>query len=446
MKVSKIGLITRKLESLDTQFPVQDMLIQTGQIIQYSSGIYGYGHIPFLVEQKINEIISQVLTKYGCAEVSLPLLQPESLWLESGRLDKYVASDVMFQSLTSKGNYCLAPTAEEAIVSYAKPILTSYKQLPVTYFQIGPKFRNEIRTRGYLLRGKVFNMMDAYSFGKNQADLNFEYDKMKEAYLEIFKILGLDTQAVLADNGDMGGKRSEEFMCLSPIGEDKILVDEKTNKAFNSELLDKPDYIEYIKECYGIEDINALVTKKAVELGHIFQLDDFYGKVMNATYIDEKDKEQPYVMGCYGIGISRTLALLYENNIKKSQDNKFEGVVLPINISPYLVYIIPKLDQKEKVDKALEVYNELIANGVKVLYDDREDITIGAKLKDSKIVGTPYVAVFGNTLDQGFVEVENNLTNEKIKIFIEEFSQVFKVLEQTKNSNNTIENIIKNDI
>lgn len=446
MKVSKIGLITRKLESLDTQFPVQDMLIQTGQIIQYSSGIYGYGHIPFLVEQKINEIISQVLTKYGCAEVSLPLLQPESLWLESGRLDKYVASDVMFQSLTSKGNYCLAPTAEEAIVSYAKPILTSYKQLPVTYFQIGPKFRNEIRTRGYLLRGKVFNMMDAYSFGKNQADLNFEYDKMKEAYLEIFKILGLDTQAVLADNGDMGGKRSEEFMCLSPIGEDKILVDEKTNKAFNSELLDKPDYIEYIKECYGIEDINALVTKKAVELGHIFQLDDFYGKVMNATYIDEKDQQQPYVMGCYGIGISRTLALLYENNIKKSQDNKFEGVVLPINISPYLVYIIPKLDQKEKVDKALEVYNELIANGVKVLYDDREDITIGAKLKDSKIVGTPYVAVFGNTLDQGFVEVENNLTNEKIKIFIEEFSQVFKVLEQTKNSNNTIENIIKNDI
>ena len=443
MKVSQIGLISRKLESLDSQYPIQDMLIQTGQVTQFSSGIYGYGHIPFLVKKNINQIISDVLTKYGCSEISLPLLQPESLWQESGRLDKYVANDVMFRSLTNKGNYCLAPTAEEAVVSYAKPILTSYKHLPVTYFQIGEKFRNEIRTRGYLLRGKVFEMMDAYSFGRNQQDLDYEYDRIKEAYFEIFDTLGLDTQAVIADNGDMGGKRSEEFMCLSSIGEDKILVDEKTGRAFNSELLEKPDYHKFLKDNYGIEDINSLVTKKAVELGHIFQLGDVYGQSMNANYIDEKDQQQHFVMGCYGIGVSRTLALVYENNIIKSNKGKFEGVVLPINITPYLVYIIPKLDEKDKTDKALAVYNELNNFGVKVLYDDREDMGIGAKIKDSKVVGIPYVVVFGNTLDQGFIEVENNLTNKKIKLSTKEFVLAFKELEQTKKSNNTIENIIK---
>ena len=443
MKVSQIGLIPRKLESLDSQFPVQDMLIQTGQVTQFSSGIYGYGHIPFLVKKNINQIISDVLTKYGCSEIALPLLQPECLWQESGRLEKYVENDVMFRSLTNKGNYCLAPTAEEAVVSYAKPLLTSYKHLPVTYFQIGEKFRNEIRTRGYLLRGKVFEMMDAYSFGRNQKDLDFEYDKMKEAYLEIFNTLGLDTQVVIADNGDMGGKRSEEFMCLSLIGEDKILVDEKTGRAFNSELLEKPNYIDFLKDNYGIEDISALVTKKAVELGHIFQLGDVYGKSMNATYRDEKDQQQYFVMGCYGIGVSRTLALVYENNIIKSKDGKFEGVVLPLNITPYLIYIIPKLDEKDKIDQALFVYNKLNSKGVKVLYDDRVDMGIGAKIKDSKIVGIPYVVVFGNTLDQGFVEVENNLTNAKTQLSLEEFIKTFNELQITKKFNNSIEKIIE---
>ncbi|MDD2409496.1 MAG: His/Gly/Thr/Pro-type tRNA ligase C-terminal domain-containing protein [Bacilli bacterium] len=443
MKVSQIGLIPRKLESLDSQFPVQDMLIQTGQVTQFSSGIYGYGHIPFLVKKNINQIISDVLTKYGCSEIALPLLQPECLWQESGRLEKYVENDVMFRSLTNKGNYCLAPTAEEAVVSYAKPLLTSYKHLPVTYFQIGEKFRNEIRTRGYLLRGKVFEMMDAYSFGRNQKDLDFEYDKMKEAYIEIFNTLGLDTQVVIADNGDMGGKRSEEFMCLSLIGEDKILVDEKTGRAFNSELLEKPNYIDFLKDNYGIEDISALVTKKAVELGHIFQLGDVYGKSMNATYRDEKDQQQYFVMGCYGIGVSRTLALVYENNIIKSKDGKFEGVVLPLNITPYLIYIIPKLDEKDKIDQALFVYNKLNSKGVKVLYDDRVDMGIGAKIKDSKIVGIPYVVVFGNTLDQGFVEVENNLTNAKTQLSLEEFIKTFNELQITKKINNSIEKIIE---
>jgi len=232
MKISQIGLISRKLTNLDEQFPVQDMLLQTGQLEQFSSGIFAFGHIPFLLKRNIDKVISDTLTKHGASELSLPILQPESIWEESGRLKRYVGDGVMFRTLTEKGNYCLAPTAEEAVVAYARARLNSYKQLPVTYFQIGQKFRNEIRTRGYLLRGKAFDMMDAYSFGRNQADLDVEYDNMKEAYFEIFNTLGFDVQAVGADNGSIGGSKSEEFMILSNVGEDNILVDKITGKAF----------------------------------------------------------------------------------------------------------------------------------------------------------------------------------------------------------------------
>lgn len=443
MRVSQIGLISKKLLNLDVQFPVQDMLIQTGQLEQFSSGIYAYGHIPYLVKKNIDSVIVNVLSKYGCSELSLPLLQPENIWKESGRLDKYIADDVMFRCMTDKGNFCLAPTAEEAVVSYAKNRLFSYKQLPVTYFQIGPKFRNELRARGYLLRGKTFDMMDAYSFGKNQEDLDNEYNRMKRAYLEIFETLGLKAQPVGADSGNIGGSKSEEFMCISDIGEDNILFDEKTGIAFNSELLDKEDAKEYLGKTYGIKDLENLKTRKAVELGHIFQLGDKYAKTMNATYVDENGKQQYYVMGCYGIGVSRTLAMIYEKSIIRGKNNEFNGISLPLNIAPYSVYIIPKLDDNEKTNKSTEVYQLLLEKCIPVLYDDRTELSIGAKIKDSKITGTPYVVVFGRTLDQGYVEVENNSTGEKLNMTIDEFILNFIEFESYKKHNISIEQHLK---
>ncbi len=276
MKVSNIGLIGTKIKKLDNQFPAQDMLLQTGQITQFASGIYAYGHIPYLVKKNINDIIISTLTKYGCSLINLPLLQPENIWISSGRLDRYVSEDVMFRCLTDKGNYCLAPTAEEAVVEFAKSRLTSYRNLPVTYFQIGEKFRNEIRTRDYLLRGKSFEMMDAYSFEKDSKDLDIEYEKIKEAYLEIFNRLGLKVQPVGANSGAIGGAKSEEFMCVSSIGEDNILYDKETGKVINSELLDREDAKEYISDTYGITDLDNLESKTACELGHIFQLGEIY--------------------------------------------------------------------------------------------------------------------------------------------------------------------------
>ncbi len=442
MKVSQIGLISKKITELDEQFPVQDMLLQTGQIDQFSSGIYAYGHVPYLVKKNIDKVISGVLSKYECAEVSLPILQPESIWIESGRLDKYVNDGVMFRSLNENGNYCLAPTAEEAVVSFARKRLFSHKQLPVIYFQIGQKFRNEIRSRGFLLRGKAFDMMDAYSFDKTQEGLNTSYDRMKKAYLEIFDTLGLKVQPVGADSGAIGGSKSEEFMMISPIGEDNILVDNKTGKAFNCELLERSDAKEYLKNNYGIDDISNLDKIKAVELGHIFQLGDKYSKSMNATYLDIDNKYKNFVMGCYGIGVSRTLAMVYENSILK-KDNNFDGIVLPLNITPYSVYIIPKNDDEEKMSIANKLYQEIENRNIGVLFDDREGISIGAKIKDSKIVGVPYVAVLGKTIDDGYVTIENNKTNEKTDIKLEDFVNLLEKYEEYRQNNKTFEEMMK---
>lgn len=434
MKVSRIGLISKKITNIDEMLPVQDILLQTGQIMQFGSGIYAYGHIPYLVKKNIEIVISKTLTKYGCSELSLPVLQPESIWEKSGRLDKYVADGVMFRTLTEKGNYCLAPTAEEAIVTYASSRLKTYKDLPVTYFQIGPKFRNEIRTRGYLLRGKSFDMMDAYSFGRNQEDLDLEYDNMKKAYIEIFTELGLNTQPVGADSGNIGGNKSEEFMCISSIGEDNVLFDKDTGIAINSELLEREDAKDYLNKVYGIKNIDNLVSTKAVELGHIFQLGNKYSKSMSASFVNCEDKLENYVMGCYGIGVSRTLAMIYENSVIKNDAGKVEGFALPFNLSPYILEIIPKIDDEEKNEVANKVYENLLNKDIPLLLDDRNNISIGAKIKDSKIMGIPYVVVFGNSLNEGKVSIENNKTGIKTDIPIEEFEEYVERLNFNKNS------------
>lgn len=415
MKVSNIGFTSQKLGDLDSQFPVQDMLLRTGQLEQYSGGIFGLGHIPYLVEQNIKAIISRVLTKHNCVEVSLPLLQPEKIWADSGRLQKYVENGQMFRCLTDKGNFCLAPTAEEAIVEFAMKRLTSHKDLPKVFFQIGAKFRNEIRHRGYLLRGKAFDMMDAYSFCKTQDEQNAIYDEMKVAYKEIFEELGLAVQPVGADSGDIGGDKSEEYMSITPIGEDNVLIDTKSGIALNSELLEREDAKEYLEKTYNLTEIDSLEQKKAIELGHIFDLGKKYSSTMNGVYIDNEGKQQNYIMGCYGIGVSRTLAYLYENSIV-TKDGKFDGICLPKSVAPYLFYIIAKTDDEEKFATANNLHNSLNELGISVLFDDRKDISIGAKIKDAKLTGVSYIIVMGKSLDEGFVEIEELKTGEKIKV------------------------------
>lgn len=445
MKLSQMGISKNKISNIDKQFPVQDILNKTGQLAQFSSGVYAYDNIPFLVKKNIKDIVSRVLTKYGCVEVSLPILQPESIWMESGRLDKYVSDDVMFRTSTEKGNFCLAPTAEEAMVTFARTRLSSYKNLPVTFFQIGDKFRNELRSRGFLLRGKSFEMMDAYSFNRTNEELNNTYENIKNAYFEIFNKLGLDVLTVGADSGSIGGNKSEEFMILSDLGEDTILYDENTNKSINIELLERSDSNDYLSKVYGINDVSTLKPKRTLELGHIFQLGEKYSSTMNASYVDENGQSNPYVMGCYGIGVSRVLAIIYEKSVIYNSNHEVTGFSLPLNVSPYIIQMVVKREDKEKYLESYALYELLLENDVPVLFDDRDDLSIGSKIKDTKFMGTPYMAVFGNKMIDGKIEIENTKTGEKNFISREEFLQYFIELNKERFYNNEIslEKLIK---
>lgn len=420
MKLSQAGMGTIKLNNLDEMYPVQDILLQTGQLVQYGTGIYAYNNIPLLVKRNVEKIVTEKLNKYGCIEVLLPTLQPEKLWKDSGRYDHYVEEGVMLTVESDKGSFCLAPTAEEAMVEFAREKLKSYKTLPATFYQIGEKYRNEIRTRGYLLRGKSFPMMDAYSFNLSEEDLADTYQNIRKAYLEIFEAIGLKAIPVAADNGAMGGKKSEEFMLLSAIGEDTILYDPETGIALNTEILERENYEEYLEKEYGITDISRLEKRKAIELGHIFQLGTKYSETMNGTYIAQDGKPSLYYMGCYGIGISRTVATIYEESVLKDANGKVQGLVLPESVAPYKVQIIPKMDNEEKVKEANDLYYRLSEKGIGAILDDRNIGSIGVKIKDCKILGTPYMAVLGDKVETGKVELENVRTGEKEIITIEE--------------------------
>ncbi len=426
MKLSQTGMGTTKLNNIDEMYPGQSILMQTGQLVQYGAGLFGYNTVPLLVRRNIEKIIQETLNKYGCIEVLLPTLQPDTIWKNSGRYDQYVNDGTMLITESNKGIFCLAPTGEEAMLEFAREKLKSYKNLPVTFYQIGEKYRNEIRTRGYLLRGKAFPMLDAYSFDINEEMMAKSYENVKSAFIEIFEKIGLKVIPIVADNGAMGGKKSEEFMLISNQGEDKILYNEETGIGLNTEILEREDYETYLKEEYGIEDISNYKEIRTMELGHIFQLGTRYSEMMNGKYINQEGKESLYYMGCYGIGVSRTLAALYEECLINDEKWGPCGFTLPESVAPFKVQIVPKIENEEKVKLANNLYEKLQQENIGAILDDREKITMGAKIKDCKILGTPYMIVIGDKQEGDILEIENIKTGEKEVLSIEKCIEKFK--------------------
>ncbi|MBO4293279.1 MAG: hypothetical protein J5881_02680 [Clostridia bacterium] len=425
MRLSQTGMGTTKLNNIDEMYPGQSILLQTGQLVQYGAGLFGYNNVPLLVRRNVEQVIIETLNKYGCIEVLLPTLQPDTIWKNSGRYEHYTNDGTMLVTESNKGTFCLAPTGEEAMLEFAREKLKSYKNLPVTYYQIGEKFRNEIRTRGYLLRGKAFPMLDAYSFDVDEQSMAKSYENVRMAFLEIFEKIGLPVIPIVADNGAMGGKKSEEFMLISSQGEDKILYDETTKIGLNTEILEREDYKEYLKNEYGIEDISNLKEIRTMELGHIFQLGTRYSEMMNGKYINKDGQEELIYMGCYGIGVSRTVAALYEYCLINDEKWGPCGFVLPENIAPYKLHIIPKVENEEKLKLANDIYDKLYEKGIKVIIDDRQNLTIGAKIKDCKVLGSPYLLVLGDKQEEGKFEVENNKTGEKEVLTFEQLINKF---------------------
>ncbi|MDP2940651.1 MAG: proline--tRNA ligase [Candidatus Omnitrophota bacterium] len=332
------------------------LLLRAGLARMLMAGVYSYLPLGLRVLRNIEQIIRQEMNACSAAELLLPAWQPLELWQKSGR-DKDLA-EVMVKFIDRRGRkVCLGPTHEEVITDLVKNHVSSYKQLPLVLYQIQTKFRDEIRPRFGLIRGCEFLMKDAYSFDRDEAGLDKNYREMHEAYLRIFKRCGLNILVTEADPGAMGGNFSHEFMVPAKDGEDVVLS--------------------------GGEKLNC------IEVGHIFKLGDKYSASLGANFLDEKGKLRPVIMGCYGIGVSRLISAVIEQNYDE------KGIIWPKEVAPFQVAIL-SLDSGDEKIKAIagDFYRELAAGGIEALLDDRDE-RAGIKFKDADLVGIPLQVVIG---------------------------------------------------
>ena len=420
MKLSKLNIKKINLKDVDKNYTAQDILLKLGELYQFESGIYGYGNIWTKLERNVENIIIDELDKADCIHVEWPKLQPRSIWDQSDRWNTYTKeNDIMFTLDNNLGEYGLAPTAEECATIFGSNRLLSYKQLPTTYYQISEKFRKEKRARGFLFRPRTFVMMDAYSFDKNEEDMHESFNKMHDVYLNIFKRIGINIIPVVSDGGTMGGRVSEEFQAITKLGEDIILYDEEKNIGMNKEVLEFEDKETFIK-AFG-SDINNLKEYNSVELGNNFELGTKYSDSMKLYYQDENGESKPFYMGCYGLGLGRIIATSIENNIV-TKNNQVKGFSIPLSIAPYKLQIIYKENQKEK---AFDLYERIKEMGIDCIIDDRENFSIGNKINDTYVLGTPYFTVIGDKFDNENIEIEETITGNKELVKIEDINNYF---------------------
>ncbi|MCB9762364.1 MAG: proline--tRNA ligase [Alphaproteobacteria bacterium] len=574
MRASQLHLVTYRDDPADAEITSHRLMARAGYIHKVSAGLYVYSPLLWRTLTKIAAIVREELDAIGAQEVQLPILQDQALWQRSGRWDLYQASGTMFSTTDRKGTtYGLAPTAEEVVTDYVGATVKSYRQLPLTLYQIHTKFRDELRPRFGLMRVKEFLMKDAYSFDTDEAGLDERYEAMRQAYERIFARVGVEAFGVDADPGEIGGSGSMEFMVAAEAGEDAILIEPDAGYAANVEkatsrlasapgadeaprpirIESTPDVRSVEQLCAFFPDLTAdrmvktvlvktvlvkalhtdreqlwavlirgdqevnevklknhtgglsvqmlteaeieaatgaqqgfagpvglpaafeivadesvrgmrnllcgcnrtdvhaldvnpgrdfpepayadlrlaragepgpragtpLVMKRGIEVGHIFKLGTKYAAAMDCTFVDADGRPRPFVMGCYGIGVSRVAAAAVEQRADE------RGIVWPLAIAPYEVAIAclsPK--DAELVETAERLYGELRARGVDVLLDDRK-LSAGAKMKDLELMGFPILVFVGRTWKQtGRAEVRFRGRGETLEVAGEEVVSV----------------------
>ena len=407
MKQSLLFVPTLREMPKDAEIASHKILLKGGYVKQHAAGVYTYLPLAYKVIKKIETIIREELDKIGCSELLMPALQSKDLWIESGRWEKY-GPELMRLKDRHDRDFCLGPTHEEVITDVVRDSVNSYKKLPLALYQIQSKFRDEYRPRFGLMRGREFIMKDLYTFSTSQEDLDEWYLKVRGAYCNIFDRLNLKYRVVSAESGQIGGKTSEEFMVLCDIGEDMICYSDSSSFASNIEHEDYPDGAP------SPDGKGIIKHAKGIEVGHIFKLGTKYSEPMGLNFVDVDNTKKPVIMGCYGIGVSRVLmAVLEQNNI----DLK---VVWPDEITPFKVQVIP-FDKKgsEGYEIAMSIHDALEANKVDVLIDDRTE-SAGVKFNDADLIGAKYLIIVGRRAKDGIVELRNALTGETKEISIED--------------------------
>ncbi|MBM3249365.1 MAG: proline--tRNA ligase [Candidatus Omnitrophica bacterium] len=391
------------------------LLLRAGFIRMLMAGAYSYLPLGFRVLNNIQDIIRQELDSCSAAELLLPALQPLELWQRTGR-DKDIG-EVMFRFIDRRGRkVCLGPTHEEVITDLVRNHISSYKQLPVILYQIQTKFRDEIRPRFGLIRACEFIMKDAYSFDRDEEGLDRNYKAMYEAYQRIFRRLGLKIVTTEADSGVMGGKVSHEFMVPAADGEDTVLVCPKCAyaKAYTppaavveSKICEKPQEKRDQQDCPKCS--SSMDKVNCIEVGHVFKLGTKYSASLGANFLDAQGQSKQVIMGCYGIGVSRLISSVIEQNFDK------DGIIWPKEVAPYKAVILAlDVTNKEIMETALSVYKTLRDAGVDVLLDDRDE-RAGVKFKDADLLGIPLQVIIGKESIKGdSIELKIRRTQEKL--------------------------------
>lgn len=561
MRASKMLIATLKEAPNEAQIASHILLIRAGMIRKLVSGVYNYLPLGLRVLQKAERIIREEMDASGAQEILSSAIQPKELWEESGRWSKYGPELMRFTDRHER-EFCLGPTHEEIFTDLVRNELKSKKNLPICLYQIQTKYRDELRPRFGLMRGREFIMKDAYSFDKDEKGLNKSYQLMYDTYSNIFTRLHLKFEPVLADTGNIGGNGSHQFMALSDIGESTIISCNHCHYAADQEkaecqiekqdaeekelaLIDTPNvktidelvkfgfkqkelvksiiYHDYYNEKYlltlirGDREVNIiklvnesnsnenylklatdeeiaslglikgfigpvnlqakvdiyvdkevsmmnsfisganlpdkhyqnikfgrdfngqvcdlilvqendlcpicgqpLSQNRGIEVGQIFKLQDKYSSKMNLTYLDEKGQPKNVIMGCYGIGVTRTMQAIIEQN------NDEAGIIWPMNVAPYHVVIVPinydDSDQKKVSDKLAKTLEKL---GAEVILDDRNERP-GFKFKDWELMGIPYIVTVGRRASENIVEFKTRSTMEKVELSLDEVKNTIK--------------------
>ena len=373
MQLSKYPLITYKETPVDAELTSHQLMLRAGLIKKLASGLFSWMPIGLKVLRKIERIVREEMDRSGAYEVSMPAIQPADLWQETGRWEAY--GNLLLKMEDRQGrSFCFGPTHEEVITDIVRNELKTYRQMPVNFYQIQTKFRDEIRPRFGVMRAREFLMKDAYSFHLDQPSLDLEYENMGATYNTIFTRLGLDFRKVRANSGEIGGSLSHEYHVLADSGEDEIGYCDEENYAANVEMI----------EGNTAPNGGKLSFTRGIEVGHIFQLGDKYSKSMNCTVLNDKGDSIYPLMGCYGIGISRIMASSIEQNHDES------GIIWPEPLAPFQIIIVAlnKNTEDTTLTKSRKIYHQLMESGYEVLLDDRNE-RAGVKFADADLLGIP---------------------------------------------------------
>ncbi len=405
MRQSHLFTKTRKEAPADETAKNAQLLIKAGYVNKEMAGVYSYLPLGMRVLQRIEHIVREEMDSIGGQEIVMATLHPSEPWKQTGAWDMV---DVLFkiQSRTEK-EYAMGQSEEEIVTPIAQTYITSYKDLPKAIYQIGNKYRDELRAKSGVMRGREFRMKDMYSFHASQDDFDAFYAISKTAYLKVFERCGLTAKATEASGGSFTQKLSYEFMVLTDAGEDDIVYCDSCTHCANVEVSDQK-VGEQCKRC----GTGTLATAKASEVGNIFDLGTRYTKAFDFKVKDAQGKELFPIMGCFGIGTTRLVGVIAE----ALSDAK--GLVWPAAVAPFAAHLVLIDGKDENIRKDADaLYDTLKKQGVSVLYDDRADVSAGEKFKDADLLGMPWrIVISARTIAAGQLECVKRATGETFAV------------------------------